>query len=111
MLTTAGFWRIKSGSLYCQIVDGGRCVTDGAGDYGDDEYCEVEALRSLIMTTEQYDVEAMHDFVTVKGIEYKQDNRYNEGVGPSNVVIQECDKWTWKSDYVTRRAGFKICGR
>ena len=113
MLTTVQgqLWQIISGSRYCQIVDGGRCVTDGSGDYRNNEYCEVQALQSLIMTTEQYDVEPIHDFVTVKGIKYKQDNRYNEGVGPSNVVIQECDKWTWLSDSSTYKRGFKICGR
>ena len=98
------FWRIKSGSRYCQIVDGGRCVTDGVGNYGDNEDCEVEALQTLIMTTEQYSIEIDYDFITVKGYQYKWR-------GPNTVRMQAGDKWTWESDSDIQRAGFKICGR
>ena len=100
-------WQIISGSQSCEIVDGGRCVTDGYGDYGDNENCEVQAVQTLIMTTEQYDVEETHDFVTVKGKEYK---RTGSTQGPDHVYIEPGDTWTWKSDSCYRRSGFKICG-
>ena len=100
------FWRIESGSRYCQIVDGGRCVTDGVGNYGDNEDCEVEALQTLIMTTEQYDIEDDYDFITVKGIQYEL-----SGSGPNNVPMQAGDTWTWESDDSERRDGFTICGK
>ena len=106
MLTTVQgqLWQIISGSRYCQIVDGGRCVTDGVGNYGDNEDCEVEALQTLIMTTEQYSIEIDYDFITVKGYQYKWR-------GPNTVRMQAGDKWTWESDSDIQRAGFKICGR
>ena len=104
----SGYWRLIYGSQYCDITDGGRCVTDGVGNYGNNEYCEVEALQTLKMTTEQYDVEEDYDFVTVKGIEYK---RTGSSGGPNGVALQAGDKWTWESDWSTHKRGFKICGR
>ena len=101
-------WYIISGRQNCEIVDGGLCVTDGHGDYGDNENCEVQAVQTLKMTTEQYDVEEDFDFVTVKGIEYR---RTGSSGGPNHVTIQAGDKWTWKSDGSDQRSGFKICGR
>ena len=100
------FWRIKSGSRYCHIVGGGRCVTDGVGIYGNYEYCEVEALQTLIMTAEQYDIEDDYDFLTVKGVQYEQ-----SGSGPNNVPMQAGDTWTWASDDGEQKDGFTICGR
>ena len=100
---TVRFWEITSGSSYCEKVDDGRCVTDGDGEYGNDENCEVKALKPLVMSAEQYDVEQTHDFITVNGEEY-------HNTGPNQVTMRTGDKWTWKSDSDTTRDGFKICG-
>ena len=99
------FWRITSGSQYCEVVGDGRCVSDGYGNYGNNEYCEVEALKPLIVTTEQYDIENGHDFVAVEGTVYKY-----RGRGPDNIFMQAGDKWRWKSDSGFQRSGFRICG-
>ena len=61
------------------------------------------ALKPLVMTTEQYSIEANYDFVTVKGRQYKT-------AGPNQVNMQTGDRWTWKSDDTNTREGFKICG-
>ena len=98
------FWRITSRTSDCKIVGGGRCVSDGDGNYRSYGHCQVQALRSLIMTTEQYDVEDNHDFVTVKGVQYK--TAYS---GPDQVTMEPGDTWTWESDSSDERSGFKIC--
>ena len=84
------FWRITSGILDCEIVDDGRCITDGFGNYQNNAHCEVEVLRILKLTTEQYDVEEDYDFVTVKGVKYT--TAYS---GPNQVTMQSGEKWTW----------------
>ena len=43
--TNSAFWSVLSGEQYREIVDGGRCVTDGGDKYGNNERCRVEALR------------------------------------------------------------------
>ena len=32
-------WKISKGGEYCEITNGGWCVTDGAGNYGNSEGC------------------------------------------------------------------------
>ena len=46
-------------------------MSDGAGQYGNDESCRVKALRAVVLTTPQYEVETGFDFITVDGIEFK----------------------------------------
>ena len=111
MLTTAGFWRIKSGRHYCQILQGGRCVTDGSGNYGNNEYCEVEALKTLKMTTSRYYVADNNDYVTVRGIQYRKYGSGRKNQGPNQVTIAAGDTWTWQSDEYGTSTGFTICGR
>ena len=36
-------WTVLDGGEYCQITEDGRCVTDGEGNYGNDESCTVRA--------------------------------------------------------------------
>ena len=76
------FWYVLSGRGYCEIVDGGRCVTDGAGKYGNNERCEVLALRPLELKTTQYAVESNYDFIAVAGVQYKKNCE-----GPNGLSI------------------------
>merc|ERR1712159_404185 len=101
----SSFWRIKlvSSKDVCEIVDGGRCVTDGPGNYGNREYCEVEALRSLIVTAKQYSVEAKYDSITINGIPY-MNSIPNEGVSMNKGA-----RWFWNSDSSVTRPGYKLC--
>ena len=101
-----GMWKITHGEgVYCDIVDRGRCVTDGPGNYGNNERCEVEALRPLLLTAEQYQIENNYDYVTVAGEQY----RYRDN-GPKAKFMAPGEKWVWKSDNYITRQGYKLCG-
>ena len=100
------YWQIVTGSRYCEITDGGRCVTDGEGDYGNNERCEVRALRRLFLTAEQYDVQACCDYLTVNGFVY---NNIKGGPGPQAVIMNSGDTWLWQSDTAINAQGFKLC--
>ena len=102
--TPAGgnFWQVLSGHSYCEIVDGGRCVTDGPDYYGHNERCEVKALRPLYVTAEQYTVEKTHDYVTINGFKYDQ-------LTPRAVKMNKGATWSWTTDQSYRFAGFKLC--
>ena len=97
-------WQVVSGSYYCQIVDGGLCVTDGAGYYGAGETCRVLALRPLVVRTRQYVVETGYDYLTVNGVKYK-----NSGSGPNGVKMAKGAALLWRSDGSTQRSGWKVC--
>merc|ERR1719201_156401 len=103
--TTASsdYWQVKSGSWYCEIVDGGRCVTDGSGYYGSNERCEVIARRPLVINTTQYDVEGGgYDYLTVNGYQYK----YSP---PNGVAMRGGAALKWYSDGSGQGAGWKVC--
>merc|ERR1711937_975111 len=61
----SAFWEIVSGSEFCHVVDGGRCVTDGAGSYGNNENCKLKTLQRVDLTSTEYDVEVGYDFLTI----------------------------------------------
>ena len=44
-------------------------MTDGEGQYGSGESCRVKALRPLVLTTVQYEVETGFDFISVGEVE------------------------------------------
>ena len=104
--TKAKSWQVVSGSSYCQIVDGGRCVTDGSGYYGASETCRVLALRPLFLYTKQYVVESKYDYLTVNGVQYK-----SSGSGPNGVKMSKGAALLWRSDGGTQRSGWKVCAQ
>ena len=78
-------------------------MTDGPGDYGNDERCEVEALQQLTVTAKQYDNEDGYDYVIINGDKY----RYEFPQG--GVSMEKGAKLVWKSDYSVTRAGYTLC--
>lgn len=56
-------WIIQSGSQYCSVTNGGRCVTDGPGSYGNREACTITAATSLIATSTYFETESRYDWV------------------------------------------------
>ena len=99
----SAFWQILEGSRVCSIADGGRCVTDGFGKYGNSERCVVKALRPLVLTTVQYEVETGFDFISVGGTAFKGES------GPQGVKVETGAELVWTSDDTEFRSGFKIC--
>jgi len=52
-IPAAGFWEIVSGAQFCQITDGGRCVSAGGGT---NERCKIKTLRPMLASTEYGDI-------------------------------------------------------
>ena len=90
-----------SGAKFCQIA--GRCVTDGAGKYGNKESCRVVALRPFFLVSIQYDVEKGYDYLTVGNIQFKN------GYGPWGQKMNKGAALVWKSDGSGVREGWKVC--
>ena len=100
---TFGFWQIVSGAEFCQIVDGGRCVTDGEGDYGNNENCEVQALRPLVATATEFNTESGYDQLTVAG------TAYDGTTGPQGVALDAGAEMVFTSDGSQTGSGYKVC--
>ena len=62
-------WSVVSGSSYCQLTQGGTCVTDGEGDYGNNEECTVRAEVALLASAHgDFSTETSWDRVTIDQI-------------------------------------------
>ena len=101
---SSAFWTITSGEEYCELSNGGTCVTDGPGDYGADEACSVRAEQPFVLTATSFDVHWMSDALTVGGVEYDD----NTG-GPDNVPMAAGDVMTWSTNAYLHAAGFEVC--
>ena len=99
----SSFWQVVSGAKFCEIVDGGRCVSDGEGQYGNGETCRVKALQALVLTTEQYAVGSGNDYLSVSGTALKNDS------GPQRMKLDAGAEVVWKSDGSGVSDGFKVC--
>ena len=97
------FWQVVSGAEFCQIVDGGRCVSDGAWDHGVHEYCKVQALRPLAATATEFDTEENYDFLTVAG------TQYHGSEGPQGLPLDAGAELVWTTDGTEVRPGFTVC--
>ena len=92
-----------SGAAYCQVTNGGTCVTDGAGNHGNAERCTVQATSALYATATHFNTERCCDHVTIDG------TRYSGTTGPVNVAMAAGDTLAWYADGSITRDGFTIC--
>ena len=83
--------RVVSGTSYCQLDENG-CVTDGPGDYGDDEDCTVKTNVAGSLTATDFSTEYNVDGVTIGGIQY------NGKDGPYRAAIAAGETFSWHSD-------------
>lgn len=106
----SSWWRVATGSQYCHLIDEGKCVTDGANDYGHSEDCEVEALQTFQVSTRQFRLRAdVSDGVTLAGGWYGRSTS-----GPNGVTVTTGQYLTWFSEAqgdtaVASARGFEIC--
>ncbi len=98
-------WSIVSGADSCELSSEGTCVTDGAGDYGNYENCEVRADVALTYTISALDTEADFDWLTIQGTQYS-------GSGPvaGSALMAVGETFTWQSDESAVRTGWEVCG-
>ena len=99
----------------CQVSPSGLCVSDGSGrisdgsgraaEYGNNEACTIRATAALTFDDAQdYVIESNYDYVTVAGVDYKEN-----GKAPSGLQLQAVDVWKWKSDGSITRDGWTLC--
>ena len=101
--SNSSYWQILSGDNVCQLVEGGRCVTDGPGNYGNYERCVVKALQSVLLTARQYHIEPRYDYVTVNNVAHRT------SFPSQGVSMNEGATWTWTSDGSVTRPGYVLC--
>ena len=77
-------------------------MTDGEGNYGNNEYCRVQALQPLMVNFVEYGIESCCDSLTVMGSKYSSRPAGSVSVPQNGVVI-------WSTDGSTTSYGFKIC--
>ena len=97
-----GFWQITSGS--CQMLDD-QCVSDGyyRGYYTDNEYCEIQALRPLLVTATHFYTEECCDHLTVAG------TPYSGHAGPQGRAVDSGAALVWYTDGSVTYEGFTVC--
>ena len=87
------------GSPACQIVpaEAGTpyawCVTDGFGDYGNNERCTWMATVDIYVTATEYVVENFFDYLAIGHEEY-----HITGHGPEHVLVRAGQTMSWHSD-------------
>ena len=95
-----------SGPSYCQFDENG-CVTDGPGDYGNNEACTVRVMVTGTLSATEFSTEGGSDYVTIDG------TNYSGTAGPSKVFVHAGDSFTWSSDQNTNHrkaySGWTIC--
>ena len=94
-----------SSSTACQVTTGGTCVTDGAGNYGNNERCTITAQVALTLsTTGTFSTESYWDSLTISGV------RYSGSSGPRNIQMTAGQTFRWSSDGSVARTGWTVCG-
>lgn len=99
-------WRIVSGSQYCQLTNGGSCVTDGPGRHGHRENCEIMAMATLRVTATHFQTERGYDYLSIAGRRYSGTSVRD---GPSNVLMPSGSSISWRSDGSVSLEGFTLC--
>ena len=100
---TGAFWEIVSGGEFCHITDGGRCVSDGEGDYENDEYCTIKTLQPFVASATVFNTESGYDFLAIDG------RQYHGTYFPQSLEIAQNTQFVWSSDGSVTGTGFKLC--
>jgi hypothetical protein len=81
----------------------GLCVTDGANNYGINEYCTITATQALSATATSFNTEHGYDYITIRSTRYSGRNV------PSNVMMAAGESLSWNSDHSVEAQGWTIC--
>ena len=107
--THGGMLEVTNGQAYCQMTSG-NCVTDGAGNYGNDERCTIKVLADGMLTAAEFDVQRCGagtrcncDRVVIGGA------YFCGTTGPSNVRVAANDTFQWRSGERNTERGWSIC--
>ena len=98
---------VTAGEDACEITNGGMCVTDGDGNYGNSESCTIRAEVSMTLTVNSFGIESHSscgwDYLEVGG------TRYCGTSGPDGVQLAAGATMSFVSDSSSVRSGFVIC--
>ena len=78
-------------------------MSDGDGDYGNNEDCTIKALRSLVVNATEFGTEFGWDYLTIDG------TLYHGSEGPQGLPVDPDAELTWSSDGSVTRTGFTVC--
>ena len=79
-------------------------MSDGEGEYGNNEECTIRALRSLVVTATEFHTEQGHDFLTIKGTQF-----HGSEDAPQSVPLAQGAEMQWSSDGSVTAPGFMLC--
>ena len=98
---------VTSGGSYCQVTDGGSCVTDGSGNYGSDEACVISVLGDAILSSRSFGTEDCYDYLDVfaPGASTRS-ARFCGTTGPSSYAMVAGSTMRWSSDESVNDVGY-----
>ena len=95
---------VTAGSSYCEVTNNGRCVTDGAGNYGNGERCTITANIAMTPVFTEFATESGWDYLTIGGQQYSGTN------APTGLSLAAGDTIAWYTDdEMVQDTGFTIC--
>eukprot|EP00492_Amphilonche_elongata_P005723 TRINITY_DN91_c0_g1_i11.p1 TRINITY_DN91_c0_g1~~TRINITY_DN91_c0_g1_i11.p1 ORF type:complete len:986 (+),score=193.47 TRINITY_DN91_c0_g1_i11:55-3012(+) len=91
---------------FCEI-DSNGCITDGSGDYGNYEHCEIRVNAAGTLAVSQFNVEyhddCAFDKLSVDGVDYCGTN------SPDGVQVHVGSTILWDTDDSVQEQGWTIC--
>ena len=97
-------WTIRSGYSHCHTTNQGQCVTDGAGNHGNDEQCTVRANQQVYVAATYFATESFFDYIIIGT------TRYSGSQGPYGVQMSPGQTFAWHADSSVTSGGWIICG-
>jgi len=87
----------------CNVENG--CITDGSGQYGDNEVCTYTVVRAVTLDVTEFETEEFFDFILIDNVEYSGSN------SPSGITLEAGAVIEWSSDFSVSFSGYTICGQ
>jgi len=91
----------------CYVTGGGRCVTDGPNNYGNNERCTIDVLQTTRLVVRSLGVQSGddNDYFRVNDTGAQLDTQGEL----DSVLVEGGSTLDWQTDGGTRRAGWEIC--
>jgi hypothetical protein len=97
-------WVVVSGDHYGRkCITDGSCITDGAGQYGNNERCTFRATKTLYAYATDFSLEPKYDKI------WLGNSSYSGTSGPNNVLMMAGDTIGWSTDESVTYGGWVIC--